>query len=149
MLTATKTSWVARISGVAIVMALTPTAALAQQNSAMPRPLVEFLASLPRLPVGPEVRKALNDAIGPLSAERYDEARAAIGKLNPAEFTPFERSNTEHILFRSARAEGKFGEARQHILNALDSGGLNEQEIAHAHERLEEIDAALTTAPPT
>ena len=116
----------------------------------MPRPLAEFLSSLPQSrQLGLTTAKALNGAIAALKAERYDEARAALGELNLDRLTPFERSNTEHILFRIARAEENYGEARQHILNAIDSGGLNEQEIAHAQERLKEMDAALATAPPT
>jgi hypothetical protein len=149
MLTATNASWVSRILGLAIVIALTPVAALAQPDPAMPRALAELLASLPRPPLRAETGKALNDAIAALQAERYTEARAALGNLSLDQLTPIERSNTEHILFRIARAEGKYGEARQHILNAIESGGLNEQEVANAQDRLKEIDAALATAPPT
>ena len=148
MLTPTNTSWVSRILGA--VIALTPLAGLAQRDAAMPPPLAEFLSSLPQVRhLTPATAKDLNRAIAALKAERYDEARAALGELSLDQLTPFERSNTEHILYRIARAEEKYGEARQHILNAIDSGGLNEQEIAHAQERLKEMDAALATAPPT
>ena len=148
MLTATNASWVSRILSAAIVIALAPIAAHAQRDAAMPRALVELLASLPRV-LSPEVSKALNEAIAALKAERYSEARAALSHLSLDRLAPFDRSNTEHILFRIAYAEEAFGEARQHILNAIDSGGLNEQETANARERLAEIDAKLATAPPT
>jgi multidrug efflux pump subunit AcrA (membrane-fusion protein) len=149
MLTATNASWATRIS--AIVVALGSCAALAQQDSAMPPPLAAFLESLPQPPrqMTPATGKALNVAIAALNAERYDEARAALGVLKVQQLSPFDRSNTEHILYRIARADGEYAEARQHILNAIDSGGLNEQELANARDRLEEIDATIATAPPT
>jgi len=87
--------------------------------------------------------------VAALKAERYNEARAAIGSMSLDQLTPFERSNTEQVLFWIPRAEGQYAEARQHILNAIDSGGLNEQEIANAQERLREIEATIATAPPT
>jgi hypothetical protein len=148
MLTATNASWVSRIS--AIVIALAPLAALGQP-AALPPPLAEFLASLPQPPrqLTLATSRALNDAIAELQAMRYDRARAALGELSLDELTPFDRSNTEHILYRIARAEGQYAEARQHILNAIDSGGLNEQEIANAQERLKELDPTLATAPQT
>jgi hypothetical protein len=54
-----------------------------------------------------------------------------------------------HILHRIALAENSYAEARRHILNAIDLRGLNEEEIANAQGRLEEIDATLATALPT
>ena len=149
MLTNTNASWVVRASAIAI--ALVPLAAMAQASSAMPRPLAEFLASLPQAGrhLGLTTSRALNEAIAALKAERYTEARAALAELRLDELTPFERSNTEHILYRIAHAEKNYVEARQHILNAIDSGGLNEEELAHAQERLKEIDAAIAAAPPT
>jgi hypothetical protein len=142
-------TWTSRIS--AIVIALTPLAGLAQGDVAMPPPLAEFLASLPQTARqrGPTASRAHNRAIAALNAERYDKARAVLGELSLDRLTPFERSYTENILFRIALAEGKYGEARQHILNALDSGGLNEQEIANAQARLAEIDATLSPPSPT
>jgi hypothetical protein len=145
---ATKASWVSRIP--AIVIALAPLAVPAQDQPAMPRALADFLASLPQpaRQLTPRTSRALNEAIAALRAERYEKARDALADLPLDELSPFDRSNTEHILYRIARAEGEYVEARQHILNAIDSGGLNEEEIAHARARLEEIDAALAPAPP-
>ncbi len=152
MRTATSGSRLSRVTGIVLLIALTPLAALAQGNSGLPPPLAEFLSSLPPLPlrqvIGPATGKALNDAIAALKAERYDEARAALGSLTLDRLSPFERANAEHILFRIAYADGEYGEARQHILNAIDSGGLNEQETANAQDRLKQTDA-LATAPPT
>lgn len=148
MLTPTNTSWVSRILG--LVIALTPLAGFAQRDAAMPAPLAKFLSSLPQSrQITPPTGRVLNEAIAALKSERYDEARAELGKLNLDRLTPFERSNTEHLLFKVALAEKKYGEARQHILNAIDSGGLNEEEIVHAQARLKEMDAALATLPPT
>jgi hypothetical protein len=148
MPTPTTTSWVSGSLGA--LVALAPLTGLAQQDTAMPAPLVEFLSSLPRpLQLSPTTAKALNEAVAAIRAKRYDEARAALGELDLERLGPYERSNTEHLLYRIAYAEGRYGEARQHILNALDSGGLNEEEVAHARARLEDVDAALAAAPPT
>jgi hypothetical protein len=146
MLTATNAARVSRVAAIVIMAA--PLAALAQRDPPLPPPLAEFLASLPQArQLTRTTSKALNDAIAALSAKRYDEARAALATLKLDELSAFDRSNTEHILFRIAYAEGNYGEARQHILNAIDSGGLNEEEIANAQARLMETDAML--APPT
>jgi hypothetical protein len=149
MLTATNASLISRIS--AIVIALGSFPALAQQAAELPPPLAAFLESLPKLPrqLTPATAKALNEAIGELRAERYAEARAALGVLDLEKLNAFDRSNTEHILYRIARAEGQYAEARQHILNAIESGGLNDQELANARDRLAELDSTLTTVPPT
>jgi hypothetical protein len=149
MLTATNASLISRIS--AIVIALGSFSALAQPDLELPPPLAAFLESLPKPPrqLTPATAKALNEAIAELRAERYGEARAALGELDLEQLSAFDRSNTEHILYRIARAEGQYAEARQHISNAIESGGLNEQEIANARDRLAELDATLTTLPPT
>jgi tetratricopeptide (TPR) repeat protein len=43
--------------------------------------------------------------------------------------SPYERGRTEQILFNIAYSQEKFQEARDHLKKAIDSGGLNAQEI--------------------
>ena len=126
MLSATKASWVTRVS--ALVVALTPLATFAQ--------------------IGLTTGKALNEAIAALNAGRYDQAREAIAGLRLDRLLPYERGKVEQVLFEIARVERKFDEARQHLLNAIESGGLNEQEIRHARDQIERIDAGLAVASP-
>ena len=90
---------------------------------------------------------ALNTAIGFLNAERYDDARTAIGSLRLDRLSPYERGKTEQILFHIANSERKYAEARQHLQNAIESGGLTQQEVTQAQRQIEQIDARLATAP--
>jgi hypothetical protein len=152
----TKAKAVARLSSIAaiLVVVLAPLAAFAQRTTdgaSPPRPVEEVVAELPRftgngtinLPTG----RALNDAIAALNAEKYAEARAALGKLRLDRLSPYERGKTEQILFNIAYGEQKFGEAREHLQKAIDSGGLSEQEIAEARRQIRQIDARIATAP--
>jgi tetratricopeptide (TPR) repeat protein len=74
----------------------------------------------------------LNTAIEALTAEKYADAQAAIATLKLDKLSPYERGKVEQILFNIAYAQEKYGEARQHLQKAIDSGGLNEQEISQA-----------------
>jgi tetratricopeptide (TPR) repeat protein len=44
--------------------------------------------------------------------------------------SPYERSKVEQILFNIAYSQEKYSDARGHLQKAIDSGGLNEQEIS-------------------
>jgi len=90
---------------------------------------------------------ALNTAIEFLNAERYEDARTAIGSLRLDRLSPYERGKTEQILFHIANSERKYAEARQHLQNAIESGGLTQQEVTQAQRQIEQIDARLATAP--
>jgi hypothetical protein len=59
----------------------------------------------------------------------------------------YERGKAERVLFNVAYAEKDFTAARQHLVNALESGGLNEPETAAAREQINRINARLETAP--
>jgi hypothetical protein len=117
----------------------------------MPRAVTEFARSgsqqsRPATITAP-TGKALNEAISALNAKRYDDARAAIGELRLDRLSPYERGKTEQVLFNISFAEGQLREARQHLLNAIESGGLTEQEIGAAETDIERIDARLAAAP--
>ena len=73
---------------------------------------------------------ALNAAIAALQAGKQAEARVALARLDATKLSPYERSKVEQILFNVAYAEEDYVEARQHLQNALDAGGLNAQEIS-------------------
>jgi tetratricopeptide (TPR) repeat protein len=149
MSTATNASWVTRVA--ALVVALTPLATLAHQDSAIPRLLdTELSSSLPAVPqvfTLPTAR-ALNDAIAALNEGRYDQAREALGRLRLERLNRYERGKVEQVLFDIARGERKFDEARQHLLNAIESGGLSEREIREARDQIERIDAGPAISSP-
>ncbi|HJR71155.1 MAG TPA: tetratricopeptide repeat protein [Gammaproteobacteria bacterium] len=73
--------------------------------------------------------KILNEAIELLNMEKFAEAGARIGTLTLEKLSPYERGRTEQILFNIAYSQEKYQEARDHLQRAIDSGGLNAQEI--------------------
>ena len=73
--------------------------------------------------------KILNEAIELLNMEKHAEAKARIDTLALDKLSPYERGRTEQILFNIAYAREQFQEARDHLQKAIDSGGLNAQEI--------------------
>jgi tetratricopeptide (TPR) repeat protein len=76
--------------------------------------------------------KALNEAIELLNMENYQGAAAKINTLNLEKLSPYERGTVERILFSISYAQEKFEEARGHLQKAIDSGGLNAQQIDEA-----------------
>ena len=74
--------------------------------------------------------KRLNEAVEALRAEKYADARAALAKLSGAKLSPYEVSRVEQLLAAVDQAEDKYGSARDHIKKALESGGLNDQEMS-------------------
>ena len=103
--------------------------------------------------------KALNAAIEALNMGDYSGAQAALAPLKLDKLSPYERSRLEQILLSAAAAQEKYDEARVHLQNAINSGGLNEQEISglvahgsgalarHARERASVV-AVLRERPP-
>lgn len=134
MRTVTSGSWLGRRSAIVLVAALSPLLTFAQSER----------ARAIRAPVG----KALNDAITALKAERCDDARRAIGELRLDRLSPYERATTEQILFNIAHSERDYVAARQHLQNAIESGGLNEQEAAAMQEQIRRLDAGGAMPPP-
>jgi len=83
--------------------------------------------------------KVLNSAIEALNAERHDEALAAIATLDLEGLSPYERSKVEQILFNIAYSRERYADARQHLQQAVDAGGLNAQEIAQAEYQMAQL----------
>ena len=145
MQTATSWSRLPRISVIALVLALSPPATFAQDD--LPLPGVREFSLRDLLPMSPKVGEAFNEAVLALNAGRVDKAGDAIGKLRLDRLSSYERGKAERVLFNVAYAEKDFTAARQHLVNALESGGLNEPETAAAREQIGRINARLATAP--
>lgn len=144
MQTATSGSWVARVSRIAAVVGvlLIPIATTAQRAGDS----AAHYSSNTRV-VGIKTGVALNTAIEFLHEKRYDDARTALGELRLDSLSPYERGKTEQILFSIANGERKYAEARRHLQNAIESGGLTQQEIIQAQRQIEQIDARLAASP--
>lgn len=142
------TSWPrpSRIAVAVLVLALSPLAALAQDNG-VPRAIREFSPPTRAQSISAQTGKALNEAISAMNANRFAAARTVIGELRLNRLSPYERGMVELILFNSYYAESKFAEARPHLVNALESGGLSDEQAAAAQEQIKRIDAWLASAP--
>ena len=123
-----KRFWLA-LAGIAAA-AVVAAPVFAQGSSGSSRAGGEKKESAPTIDVA--TGKALNTAIEALTAEKYADAQAAIATLKLDKLSPYERGKVEQILFNISYAQEKYGEARQHLQKAIDSGGLNEQEISTA-----------------
>lgn len=73
--------------------------------------------------------RILNEAIELMGMENYAGAQQKLNTLKLDSLSPYERGKVEQILFNIAYSQDRFDEARQHIQRAIDSGGLNTQEI--------------------
>jgi tetratricopeptide (TPR) repeat protein len=107
---------------------LAATWAFAQSGSAQRSGGQNGSAPAPQIDVA--TAKALNAAIEALNMADYGGVQAALAPLKPDKLSPYERSRLEQILLSAAAAQEKYDEARVHLQNAIDSGGLNEQEIS-------------------
>ena len=145
MQTATSWSRLSRICVIVLVLALSPPATFAQDDELLPA--VREFSMRDLAPMSPKVGEAFNEAVVALNTGRFDKAANAIGKLRLDRLSPYERGKVERILFNVAYAEEDFTAARQHLVNALESGGLNEPETAAAREQVRRINARLATAP--
>lgn len=72
----------------------------------------------------------LQEAIDFINADQTVEARAKLGELDLARLSPYERSRVEQMLASLDQGDGNFEGVRAHLQAAIDSGGLNEQELS-------------------
>ncbi|HEU4617013.1 MAG TPA: tetratricopeptide repeat protein [Gammaproteobacteria bacterium] len=74
--------------------------------------------------------KTINEAIELLNMDNYQGAQAKLGTLKMDKLSPYERGRVEQVFFQIAIQQDKYDEARQHLLNAINSGGLSEDEVS-------------------
>lgn len=74
----------------------------------------------------------LNAAIELMNMDNYAGAQAELAKLKMERLSPYERGKVEQILFNISYSQEKYEEARNHLRLAIESGGLNEQEVSEA-----------------
>lgn len=84
-------------------------------------------------PVGtidPRTGEILAEAIEFLNMEQYVEARARLGDLRVDRLSPFEKSRFHQLMFNLEMTEEDYPAAREQLQLAIDSGGLNPQELS-------------------
>lgn len=74
----------------------------------------------------------LNAAIELLNKEDYAGAQQRLSTLRMDRLSPYEKGTVERILFSIAYSQEQYEKARGHLKNAIESGGLNPQQIDEA-----------------
>jgi tetratricopeptide (TPR) repeat protein len=86
----------------------------------------------PPADIDAQTGRILNEAIELMNAEDYAGAAQKIGTLELDRLSPYERGTVERVLFNTSYAQERYEEARTHLQRAIDSGGLNAQQISEA-----------------
>ena len=89
-------------------------------------------AAAPANDMDAQTGKILNEAIELMNANNNAGAAQKIGTLNLEKLSPYERGTVERILFNISYEAEKYDEARGHLQKAIDSGGLNAQQVDDA-----------------
>ncbi|HTQ98723.1 MAG TPA: tetratricopeptide repeat protein [Candidatus Acidoferrum sp.] len=84
----------------------------------------------PATEIGAQTGKILQKASELINANQMAQARAALADLKLDKLSPHERAIVEQMNVQMDVSEEKFPSARQHMQAAIDSGGLNDKEIA-------------------
>ena len=124
-----------------------PCASLGEQ-SVVRSTRCDGFSSPPGRATGGRAGQILNDAMKALIERDFAAARTAIARLPLERLSSYERSKVEQMLFSISYEEGKYAEARQHLENALDAGGLNAPEVADALGRIRVLDTQLSGRAP-
>ncbi len=72
--------------------------------------------------------KRLNEAIEALNAQKYEEAKAALSKMNLEKLSPYEKSRVYQMYASIAGAQNDYDGVRKNMQLAISSGGLNDEE---------------------
>jgi tetratricopeptide (TPR) repeat protein len=135
------------LTGIALAASLSLATALGQQpgngqnvgqdgTSRAGTRNTEAEAAAPSTDIDAQTGGILNEAIELLNAEDYAGASQKIATLSLEKLSPYERGTVERILFNIAYAQERYEEARGHLQKAIDSGGLNAQQIdEHRYQR--------------
>ena len=83
--------------------------------------------------------KRLNEAIEALNAQKYDEAKAALSKMNMEKLSPYEKSRVYQIYASIAGAQNDYDGVRKNMQLAISSGGLNDEEQQEARYQIAQM----------
>ena len=94
--------------------------------------------------VGTHLKAAIDD----LQAQRYSDAERELGALNMDHLSPYERSRAEQLFAVADQLQGHYEAAREHLKQAIASGGLNDQEASTARFQLARLYMAVRDHGP-
>jgi tetratricopeptide (TPR) repeat protein len=95
-----------------------------------------------RTEIDHDTGKRLKGAMTALEEERYEDARGILSHLNPTRLNEFEQSRVEQLRANIDQAQGRYADAREHLKNAVASGGLNEEEASTARMQIAQFSLA-------
>lgn len=88
--------------------------------------------------------KALDASLAALKSERFADARTEIERLDFDRLTPHEQSKAEQRLAQISYEERDYARMREHLRNAIYSGGLSEAQELAFRRTISRIDADLS-----
>jgi len=90
-------------------------------------------------PIDVSTGKRLNEAIEALNAQKYNDANAILSKLNMEKLSPYEQSRVYQIKASIAGAQSDYDGVRKNMQAALQSGGLNDEEMQEARYQIAQM----------
>ena len=96
-------------------------------------------------PAGPDqsidqqTGRILAEAIEFLNMDQFAEARERLADLRVDRLSPFEKSRLHQLLFNLEMNDEDYPGARQELQNAIDSGGLNPQEMSQMRYQMAQL----------
>jgi hypothetical protein len=96
-------------------------------------------SSGPDQSIDAQTGKILSEAIELLNMEMYTEARARLADLRLDRLSPFERSRYEQLMFNLDMVNEDYPAARGHLQAAIESGGLNPQELSQMRYQMAQL----------
>lgn len=83
--------------------------------------------------------RILNEAIELMNADDMNGAEAKLGELQLDRLSPYERGRVEQILSNIAYSKEDYAASRAHMQAAIDSGGLNAQEVSQVSYQIAQM----------
>jgi tetratricopeptide (TPR) repeat protein len=120
------------IGGFALALGISVSATTHAQGGRVDADEREAAAQAQSTSIDAQTGRILNEAIELMNASDYAGAAAKISTLQLDRLSPYERGRVEQILANIAVSQERYDEARAHLQKAIDSGGLNAQEIDQA-----------------
>ena len=90
-------------------------------------------------PIDVSTGKKLNEAIEALNAQKYNEAKALLSKMNMEKLSPYEQSRVYQIFASIAGAQNDYDGVRKNMQSAIASGGLNDEEQQEARYQIAQM----------
>lgn len=99
----------------------------------------EEAAAGPDQNIDAQTGRILSEAIELLNMDQFDQARARLADLRVDRLSPFEKSRLHQLLFNLEMNDEDYPGAREQLQLAIDSGGLNPQEMSQMRYQMAQL----------